>query len=954
MLRFFRKPIVIAATSALVAVGVVALSQTGTTPQADAAPNFPSDFSDNLVASIASPTAIAFTPDGRMLVTTQGGALRVIANNSLVPTAALSIGASLCTNSERGMLGVAVDPNFATNNQIYVYTTFNKAGQCVNRVMRYVLGSDNVATGGTTIWDVNYQASAGNHNGGDVHFGADGYLYISIGDGGCDPSGASGCGGGNTATRRMDWLFGKISRVDTNGVPPASNPFYGQPGSRRCGDPAGTPAGAGPCQETFSWGFRNPFRFAMQPGTSTFNVNDVGQGTWEEIDRGAAGADFGWNTREGHCETGSSTNCGAPPAGMTNPLYDYNHSTGCSAITGGAFVPNGNWPAPYAGSYLFADFGCGKIMRLVDGGSGNYSSADFVTGLGGSSATSMTFGPGFGGQSMYYTSYAGGGQVRRVDYIASSNHTPVAAFTATPPYGALPLNSAFDGSASSDADPSDTLSYNWDFGDGTTVVTSSATTSHTYTVFGTYTASLTVVDNHGATSAPVTQRMDPGNTPPSVNITSPSSSLQFVVGQTITLSDTATDAEDGGAVPASRMVWTITRRHDSHTHPFLGPLTGNDLTFTAPSPEDFAAAASSDLLISLTVSDSRGLSRTITQTLTPHKVALNLGSSPGGLRLNVNGFTYVTPTGVVSWEGLPVTVIAPTQSDAQSRIATFMSWSDGGALKHSLTTPSTPLNLTANFSLGAAPTGAGNWLAGSDGGIFSFGDAPYKGSHGAAPLNAPIVGMAATPTHNGYWMVATDGGIFSYGDAGFYGSMGATRLNKPVVGIASTPSGQGYWMVASDGGIFAFGDAGFYGSMGGSSINKPVVGIARSATGLGYWLVASDGGIFAFGDAVFYNSAGGLALQKPIVGMAATRSGNGYWLVASDGGVFTFGDAVFRGSAGAIALNQPVLGMYATPNGAGYTLYASDGGLFTYGNGRFFGSLGNLRLNGPIVAGALH
>ena len=106
------------------------------------------------------------------------------------------------------------------------------------------------------------------------------------------------------------------------------------------------------------------------------------------------------------------------------------------------------------------------------------------------------------------------------------------------------------------------------------------------------------------------------------------------------------------------------------------------------------------------------------------------------------------------------------------------------------------------------PDGKGYWLVASDGGIFSYGDAPFYGSTGSIALNKPIVGMAATPDGKGYWLVASDGGIFSYGDAAFYGSTGAIHLAKPIVGMAATPDGKGYWMVAADGGIFNFGDAG--------------------------------------------------------------------------------------------------------------------------------------------------
>ncbi|HEX4246176.1 MAG TPA: hypothetical protein VHY77_11450 [Acidimicrobiales bacterium] len=165
-----------------------------------------------------------------------------------------------------------------------------------------------------------------------------------------------------------------------------------------------------------------------------------------------------------------------------------------------------------------------------------------------------------------------------------------------------------------------------------------------------------------------------------------------------------------------------------------------------------------------------------------------------------------------------------------------------------------------------------------------------------AHLNAPIVAMTATPSGNGYWMVGSDGGIFTFGDAGFFGSEGGMHLNKPIVGMAPTADGKGYWLVASDGGIFTFGDAGFYGSEGGSHLNQPIVGMAATASGNGYWLVASDGGIFTFGDAGFLGSEGGHPLAQPIVGMASTADSNGYWLGAADGGIFTFGDAGFFGS----------------------------------------------------------
>ena len=185
-----------------------------------------------------------------------------------------------------------------------------------------------------------------------------------------------------------------------------------------------------------------------------------------------------------------------------------------------------------------------------------------------------------------------------------------------------------------------------------------------------------------------------------------------------------------------------------------------------------------------------------------------------------------------------------------------------------------------------------------------------------------------------YYLVASDGGIFSYGDAPFYGSMGGTPLNKPIVGMAVDQKTGGYWLVASDGGIFAF-NAPFWGSTGSLRLNKPIVGMATDLATGGYWLVASDGGIFAF-NTPFWGSTGSLRLNKPVVGMAPDAASGGYWLVASDGGIFAF-NAPFLGSTGSIALNRPITAMEGNATGTGYRFVGSDGGIFDFGS-VFYGS----------------
>ena len=177
-----------------------------------------------------------------------------------------------------------------------------------------------------------------------------------------------------------------------------------------------------------------------------------------------------------------------------------------------------------------------------------------------------------------------------------------------------------------------------------------------------------------------------------------------------------------------------------------------------------------------------------------------------------------------------------------------------------------------------------------------------------APLGAVVPSTSSTLDVPAYWLVASDGGLFTFGGAPFYGSMGGQPLNKPVVGIAATPDGKGYWEVASDGGIFSFGDATFYGSTGSMTLNSPIVGMVASPSGKGYLLVASDGGIFAYGDAKFYGSLASYPLSRPIVAAATTPNESGYWFADSNGAVTAFGNAGYFGSAPQV-LAAPIVGM---------------------------------------------
>jgi PKD repeat protein len=285
--------------------------------------------------------------------------------------------------------------------------------------------------------------------------------------------------------------------------------------------------------------------------------------------------------------------------------------------------------------------------------------------------------------------------VRRISHATQTNQPPIAVASATPTSGAAPLQVSFDGRQSSDPNPGDTLTYLWNFGDGTPTATG-ATTTHTYQTSGTFTATLVVQDQRGASSTPVSLQIQAGNTPPVPTITAPVAGTEFFVGQQLTLSGTATDAQDG-TLPATALTWAVLQHHNTHTHPYLSPTTGNGIVITAPPPEDLAATETSYLEVQLTATDSRGLRATVTRIIEPRTVDITFQSSPIGRTLTVNGTVLTTPATVTSWERYALNVDAPAQPGF-----VFASWSDGGAKAHTITTPATPTTYTATFT--AAPT----------------------------------------------------------------------------------------------------------------------------------------------------------------------------------------------------------------------------------------------------------
>ena len=231
----------------------------------------------------------------------------------------------------------------------------------------------------------------------------------------------------------------------------------------------------------------------------------------------------------------------------------------------------------------------------------------------------------------------------------------------------------------------------------------------------------------------------------------------------------------------------------------------------------------------------------------------------------------------------------------------------------------------------------GYWLVTADGGVFTYGDAPYYGGANNPPLRQLVVDAVPTPSGNGYWMVTSDGAVFTFGDARYLGGANGFRLRNEAVGIAATPTGNGYWITTADGGVFSFGDARFYGGANNPPLSQLVVGIAGHPSGNGYWLVTADGAVFAYGAARYYGGVNGLPIGSRVAGMARTASGNGYWIAAENGGVFAFGDAPFHGSAGG-GLGAPIEAIQRSRLGNGYLLVTKAGSVVARGDAVYLGA----------------
>ena len=619
----------------------------------------PSGFAETMVTNQLGtrPTSMAFAPDGRLFVADQSGKLVVIKNGTLLPTPFLTL--DVDPNGERGLLGIAFDPQFATNQWIYLYYTA-RTPTIHNRISRFTANGDVVLAGSEVVLiDLPTLSAARNHNGGAIHFGPDGRLYAGVGD-----------NANSSNSQTLSTTLGKMLRINKDGTIPTDNPF--------------STSTTGINRAIWAMGLRNPFTFAWQPGPGRMFINDVGQGAYEEINDGIAGSNYGWPLTEGP----------TTDPRFRGPLFAYGHgnsaTTGC-AITGGTFYnpSTQQFPSSYVGDYFFADFCSGWIRKRdsVDGSVTTFASSV-------RSAVDIDIAPD---GSLYYLAFEGGsGQVYRVAYTGSQ----------APTITTHPANQTVSAGGSATfsvtASGGQPMSYQWQR-NGTDII---GATASSYTLANAQPSDngarfrVRVTNSWGTATSNDAVLTVTSNQPPTATIDTPVAGTLYSGGQTISFSGRGSDPEDG-ALAGSRFTWLIDFHHDAHLHPFMPATSGSTSgSFTVPRvghPETNVW-----FRIQLTVTDSAGRTATTYRDVHPRVVQLGLATSPTGLELRLDGQPVTGPYSFAGVVGVERTFEAVSPQTVNGTTWTFQSWSNGGARTQAIWTPDTNTTYTATYS-GAAP-----------------------------------------------------------------------------------------------------------------------------------------------------------------------------------------------------------------------------------------------------------
>src|SRR5215217_2478629 len=621
-----------------------------------AAADVPDGFSVTQVATgMTSVTRMELLPDGRILVCEQGGNIRVIENGVLRSTPFLTVDAD--SFSEHGLLGITLDPAFETNNFFYVYYTA-RTPNIHNRVSRFTAGASADPASEVVIFDLDESTGPlGWHQGGNIGFGPDGKLYVAVGD---DRNGAN--------SQVLTTLFGKILRINKDGTISSDNPFFS--------------TATGKYRAIWALGLRNPYSFAFNKFGGMF-INDVGEETWEEINGGVSGGNYGWPETEG--VTGDLR--------FESPILAYAHGfesneVGC-AITAGVFYEPGvlQFPAQYNGSYFYADFCVGWIRTL---GPNDVSSQLFAT---------FTYFP-------VDLKVAKNGTLYYLERGLDSSNTEGAVFKIefsgqqTPAITQQPANvtvaAGKPASFSVQAAGSAPLSYRWQRNginlDGPSADTPTLNIASAQLSDNGSSYACVVSNQFGSVTSHAAQLTVVKGSAPVASITLPATGTQYRGGDVIQYSGTGNDADDG-SLPASAFTWQVDFHHDTPTHPFIPAFsvtTAGQFAILTTGP----TATDVWYRIHLTVKDSSGLTHTVFRDILPVVEAVTLNTNPAGLQIKLDDQPHSTPLNISTVVGVTRTISAVSPQLVNGQLYEFDSWSDGGAATHTVNHGGT---FTANF-----------------------------------------------------------------------------------------------------------------------------------------------------------------------------------------------------------------------------------------------------------------
>ncbi|GAB3999160.1 hypothetical protein GCM10028807_48590 [Spirosoma daeguense] len=613
---------------------------------------YPSGFSQVLVADgLSNPTAMAFAPDGRIFVAEQDGKLRVIKNGTLLPTPFVQL--NVVSAGEAGLTGVAVDPNFETNNYIYLYHTVNDSPSSYrNRISRFIADGDVALAGSETIiLDLDPLPHVEQHNGGAMHFGVDGKLYVGVGESHDPPK-----------SQDLDTYLGKLLRINPDGSVPTDNPFK---------------TGSEQRKRIWAYGLRNPFTFSIDQMTGQIFINDVGEGSWEEINEAAVGGiNFGWPYAEGYSNDPE----------YENPVFAYPHTESRCAITGGLiFKPNTtSYPAELAGKYFYQDF-CTSAINTLSLTDSIITPTLFAANLPG-----MPVGLTVGADgNLYFLSRTGA--LYKIIYTTET----APAITRNPINVTVPEGRRAQFFVSvSGATP---FTFQW----RKNGVDISGATSYSYTIPVTARAdsgrySVFVTNGAGSVlSDSATLTLTTADFLPVATIDLPLNHTVYRAGDVITFSGSATDAEDG-ILPDSVFVWRVELHHDTHFHdsPPIAIGTKNG-QYTIPNHGETSANVFYRII--LTVHDSGGGTSSTYVDVIPNVVNLSFATVPANQPLFLDGQPITTPYSRSFVSGMKVGLTAPATRTINNIVYYFDHWSIPLDSASRMTIPNSNATFTAFY-----------------------------------------------------------------------------------------------------------------------------------------------------------------------------------------------------------------------------------------------------------------